>query len=455
MKIITSNEKKYQFSSSKFIFIFPILSSFSFLIYWINGGIPFAVLGIIFLFLPILVFEINTGFYVYYFLLPNIALFKLDTSGFALLSLYLAIVFIRLLFHSKLKINLSYFILLIVYLLISLISYFIEQTDLSIMTQEIRLVLDMFIVFHILKINDYNLVPFFDKISNAFILGTILSVVTGLLFILLEGINLDNFRFVAINSDPNDFSLNLAFSISLILLKIYYGKGKSQDLYIIFILTIFGSLSLSRGFLISMSLNLVFFIFIFFCTAKIKALLKIIFLFIMGLFIFNFRDLLNNLYLNIISRFISEETKGGSGRITIWFDFLDEITSNLKGLLIGLGKPLYIQEFDRQAVQHNLYLEIFTEKGIIGGLVVFCIYLSLFTELKLKLSVNKFTLISFIPLFTLAIGFMFLNALYSDIGIMKIFLGFFAIIVFSKRSITKISVNKTIPINLPLIENNR
>lgn len=434
MSSIVANAMNYKLEFGKKFFIYPILSSIFFLLYWVYGGLAFAIIGNIFLFIPLLIFDLNRNLYIYYLLLPNIALFKLDTNGFALISACLIFLFLRLLFHSGLKINIGYILLLISYLMISLISYYLEQTDLIIMNSEIRLVLDLFLVYSIAKINKSNMVTFFDKISESYIYGTILSSIIGLLYVILERIDLHMYRFEAINSDPNDFSLNLAFSVSLVLLRIYYKKGTIKDLIIIVMLTLFGLMSLSRGFLLSMSVNLVFFIYIFFSTSKITINKKILILLVISIVCFTFKNLISDTYQNIMDRITSQEASGGSGRILIWSAYLSEVFSNLKSFLIGVGKTrLYVGAIGENAVQHNLYLEIFTGKGIIGSFIVVGIYLSLFKAIKKSIGVYKNSLITFIPCFTLAIGFMFLNALNSDIGIMKIFLGFLATNVISKK----------------------
>lgn len=77
------------------------------------------------------------------------------------------------------------------------------------------------------------------------------------------------FRLENINSDPNYFSLCIAFAISVILIRIYTKSINESAILKLLALFILGFMTLSRGFLVAVSLNVIFLIYLFFFSNKI------------------------------------------------------------------------------------------------------------------------------------------------------------------------------------------
>jgi O-Antigen ligase len=414
----------YNYWSS--LFIWPILSTICFILYWELNINFFSYIGLLIYFIPIFFYDIHRCLMIYYFLLSNISMFKINHNSLALSSVFLIILFVKVLLNKKTKINLILLILLILYFIASILSYLLAQNDLTILSQEVRVVIDIFIAMSVIIIFNHNLKTFFNSISTAFILGCLLTSISGVIYAILQGNSFFNgYRLEAINSDPNYFSLCLAFSISLLLLKVYQRGSTNFDLILIVCFTIFGLMSLSRGFLISMAVNVLFFVYIF--AKRLNTIKKFFIIFILIMVIFITYDFLYKLYINFENRFISEETSEGSGRLEIWKMYIDETFSSIKNLLFGIGVPdLTYYKSGTIAVQHNLYLELLTGKGIIGATVVILIYIEIFRTIKKYVGIKGSSFIAFVPIFTLATGFMFLNGWFSDLGIMTFFLGFLA-----------------------------
>ena len=189
-----------------------------------------------------------------------------------------------------------------------------------------------------------------------------------------------------------------------------------------FALLFLGLLSYSRGFIIAMIPNIIA---IMILRNRIRLKYYIQFTLIIGvLFILNF-DYISNLWNELLLRFTLEEYKGGSGRVEIWIYYIRYYIGNFKNIVIGIGKPTLIVPGWGEKVQHNIYLELLTGKGILGTAIILSIYGLLFKQIKKNFSIKKIDLFSYLPLITVGIAFLFLNGLVSDIGIMSIALSFY------------------------------
>lgn len=413
------------------IYVWPFISTIFFVLYWLYQINYFSYIGLLIYFVPLFFYNIFDCLKIYYFLLPNISLFKLSEQSIALSSVFLLIIFVKVVSDKKFGINLLTIILLIFYFLLSFLTYLFAGNDLLILKQEVRVVIDILVVFCIVNIYKDSLYSLFENISKAFIIGCFLTGFTSIFYILQNDVGLSGYRLKSINSDPNYFSLCMAFCISLILLKVYKYKSTSFDISLIIMLSIFGLMSLSRGYLLAMIINFIIFIYLFIFSAKFTALQKIMISLLLIIVVFVSKDFINSLYMNFLDRTLSEETSEGSGRLDIWKTYLYLTFLSIQNLLFGIGipNPNFFPS-NHFSVQHNIFLELFTGKGLVGTIVVVSIYSYLFIRIKQNIGNGKTKFFGLIPIFTLFIGFMFLNGLISDIGIMTIFLGFLAANVF-------------------------
>lgn len=149
-------------------------------------------------------------------------------------------------------------------------------------------------------------------------------------------------------------------------------------------------------------------------------------------FVIIFKEFIFNIIENFSERIFSEETSGGSGRTKIWNMYIKLTFFNIKNMLFGLGLANY--EILQGFVQHNLYIEAISSKGLIGLAIYMYIYTYIYIDIYKYFKIIKTHIISTIPMMTICIGFMFLNGLHSDIGIMTIFLALFSINAFNYRA---------------------
>lgn len=210
------NDKKNLINMKFNIYIYPIISTILFTLYWGLGIKIFSYLGLIIYLIPVIFFNIEKSIIIYYFILPNISLFKMSENSLALSSIFIIAVFIKMILANKFKIDIKVFLLLILYLISSTITYLFAKNNLSILITEIRVIIDILVVMSTIFIFKEQIEELYIKISNSFIYGTILATTSGIIYPILNGISINGYRLEAINSDPNYFSLCIAFCISLI-----------------------------------------------------------------------------------------------------------------------------------------------------------------------------------------------------------------------------------------------
>lgn len=197
-----------------------------------------------------------------------------------------------------------------------------------------------------------------------------------------------------------------------------------MDLILIFVFIIAGLMSLSRGFLVAMIVNTLIIVYLLLTTSKIGIKNKVFILVFIIFITCIISDSLNMIISNLFERLTSEEYSGGSGRVEIWIEYIYMWIENLQNLFFGVGETT--KTMVNGHVQHNIFLEAITSKGIVGASIIVSIYTYLYIFIKNKMNIKKIKLISYIPILTLGLGFLFLNGLLSDIGIMTIFLGIYA-----------------------------
>lgn len=418
------NNKKSLKKIKSNIYIYPILSTILFTLYWSLDSKIFSYLGLIVYLIPLMFLDIQKLIVIYYFLLPNISLFKMSENSLALSSIFMIIIFIKMIITKKFKIDIKAYLLLTLYLISSTITYLLAENNLIILASEIRIIIDILVVISIIYVFENQIDDLYDIISKAFIYGCTLVIISGMAYPILKGINLIGYRLEGINSDPNYFSLCLAFAISLLILKIYIKKSSMLDFILIFIFVIGGLMSLSRGFMVAMSINTLIILYLILLTSKISIKNKIIIFITIISISCMMSDSLSLLISNLIQRLTSEEYSGGSGRIDIWKEYIHMFLLNLKNLFFGVGETT--NSMVNGHVQHNIFIEAISSKGIIGATIIANIYIYIYILVQNKINVSRVKLVAFIPIFTLCLGFLFLNGLLSDIGIMMIFLGIYA-----------------------------
>ena len=174
----------------------------------------------------------------------------------------------------------------------------------------------------------------------------------------------ESMRFTGLNYDPNYYAIGVIIAVFLCLCLFFNKEGNRLLLgSLITSLVVFGFISYSKMFLLSISLLAV--IFLYYRIKSPKRFLIVLSCAILIAIVFYwwadktgyFRIMQDRLFGGDIS----------TGRIDIWKDYLDYIWNSPATLLFGdgLGSPNYMS-----MGAHNAYIELIFFLGIIGGIVM-------------------------------------------------------------------------------------
>lgn len=186
------------------------------------------------------------------------------------------------------------------------------------------------------------------------------------------------YRLTGVDIDPNFFSLQVLMSISLLVpLKIDNKKMKTIS---IFILIIFGILTISKMFILILLLVVAMFVFVkrnyiknAFFNTKLKHIIVLSFVIIIITYSF---PKIYNMYFSRLEE-VDDMNALTSGRSEIWNNYTDKIMSDNKILLIGNGLSTnYLYGFSA----HNGYLAGLYQIGVIGFIIFVLFYVVLVTN---------------------------------------------------------------------------
>lgn len=212
-------------------------------------------------------------------------------------------------------------------------------------------------------------------------------------------------RFSGLDIDPNYYAIQILIGLSCLVMLILAREAKLVDYVLVLLLIIFGLLSLSKMFLLSLSLLLVFLLAQLVKT-DLSQLFKVLFL-LTGLLLVGFVYAKDYFYEAFIFRFLNQGTGVSSlttGRSTIWLHYLYGITNDIKLMVFGNGVT---GEYLNGEISHNMYLIAWYYLGIVGIFIVLQLLFQMNTLLRSNL--NRQTSVSFfhyssIPLLLLLIA---------------------------------------------------
>ena len=311
------------------------------------------------------------------FLLPFSNLFRLP-DGKSLLFILIMIIDIWFFCRRKMKINTGMLIIfgLLVYLLFRMGGEYIDY--LAIISGIIFLYFAVDILTPSISV----------KISKMFVISVLLSSAFGWLFQNASQItrylrNTDNdmhmngvvdFRFQALFSDPNYFSVCVIIAICFLFLMYSSGEIKALRFYAGAIaLFAFGIMTLSKTFFIVLVICIIAYLLMMFSKKSLYACLGFCVLIGVVLILFNSGKI--EALQSIKDRFESAENLNEltTGRSDLWKIYLDKTLETSSSFLFGYGfeAPLLYNKGS-----HNLFLEIFYYTGSLGliGLVGFIIW---------------------------------------------------------------------------------
>lgn len=190
-------------------------------------------------------------------------------------------------------------------------------------------------------------------------------------------------RFSGLDIDPNYYAIQVLIGLSCLVMIIMARKGKAIDYVLGMALIVFGLLSLSKMFLLSLGL-LLSFVFLFLFKNDLKQLGKILVL-LTALFFIGWVYAKDYFYEAFLFRFLSQGTDASSlttGRSTIWFHYLYGITENTKWMMFGNGVT---GEYLNDEISHNMYLIAWYYLGLVGILIALQLFFQMNTVLRSNL----------------------------------------------------------------------
>lgn len=260
----------------------------------------------------------------------------------------------------------------------------------------------------------------YSIIAKCFVYGSFVCCLFGLFYKVSNGMSIfyvDRFgRFSSLSGDPNYFSAILVFSIALIFYLLYFGQIKFVLAFPVFVVLLYSSLSsLSRGSLLSLGL-ICFFGFISFLLSKqVKFIYKIVF--VVSLI---FACLALVRYTNIVNMFLnrleSVSFETGNGRLDIWEWYFKRILNSGSKLMFGFGSAhIAVENGLIKYIEHNTYLQILYEIGLVGSIFYVLSFLRFVKESKTKNSFNwNHIIVKATPLLGVLAPYLFISQMYGE-----------------------------------------
>ncbi|MBE7047858.1 MAG: hypothetical protein E7393_00590 [Ruminococcaceae bacterium] len=179
-------------------------------------------------------------------------------------------------------------------------------------------------------------------------------------------------RFAGLQGNPNYYTMDIIVVLAVLITIMTYRETRRTHILCVVVLSIFGLMSISKSFLISLVLLLVFWLFLSIRQGGTKLTNFILVACIGSALVYFYAYDSINLYMQ---RFAVDSGSSLSdmttGRTDIWKDYMNTIWHDPKILLFGNGLKSLIYT-GRGA--HNTYIEAFFSLGIVG-VSLFCIIL--------------------------------------------------------------------------------
>ena len=205
-------------------------------------------------------------------------------------------------------------------------------------------------------------------------------------------------RFTGLDMDPNYFSIQVLIAIACLCIITFSNKvtltshEKNFSYFFMITLSAMGIMTLSKMFLISFGLLIGIVLILLLKENFKKGIYYIVSISsVLSLTTYIFYDYL---YQAFFFRFFSAGNTASSitsGRSDIWLSYYNEITGNPQILFLGNGIS---SEFFDGRISHNMYLIAWYYLGIVGIILFFVLFLSLYMQLKYNLKLKS----SFSPL---------------------------------------------------------
>lgn len=347
-----------------------------------------------------IVSKTDNAYYHLFFLLPFTVIFKLTPEGTSVFA-YLMIVTAVILMLRRKRVHATPIALIALFSVYAMIGMKSNYTTVG------KMIAGLFLLYvFVASVSPEN----FKNHILAYSLGLLGSSIIGTMkeswenvaiyftdmdYVLVNGLR--TLRFTGLNYDPNYYSIGIIIAIFLCM-RLFFQKEGNRVLLGILIasLIVFGFISYSKMYLLTILLLAVFFVF-----DRIKSPKRIVTTFL-GAFLvvaLLYQWATSYGYMEIILERLSGDDIS-TGRFDIWKGYLDYFGNSPMTVLLGdgLGAPYYLPQ-----EPHNAYIDLIFFLGIVGG-ILFLWTISQLVRINVYVKRRKFIDIALTLLFLIMIG---------------------------------------------------
>lgn len=434
------SNNNYIIKFKSYTFIVCVISTALFMLFWQNGDMfyewttgkkIYMILGAACILMQFFVLPCKKAFIAFFLYLPNIQMFKFSQGGNTVLSIGLLIIGIKYFLRYE---NLKFPLSIAIYLTSTFIFLFVSDNIRGI-TSDFRFALDIFLFISFLdaeKSEKGSIKNLTQAITDSYIKGCILMVASAVIYPIIYG--KQYMRFVSIANDANYFAVIL--NIAIIICAFYIAIFEHNELLClvsIFLFAIVGLLSLSRTFFLILIVESIFVAYLLHRHSPQKArryMKYLVLLLVILLLIFS--DKIFTIVENILLRFANPINAGGGGRYELWAWYIKKTFESTSTILFGLGDVMvFLKSGLIDSVQHSIFVELFSTKGLLGTVFYVGYFISAITVLKKLCGPSIVSIISLIPVLVVLAGYATLNAMHSDYFVFQLLIAVVCGIMYS------------------------
>lgn len=176
-------------------------------------------------------------------------------------------------------------------------------------------------------------------------------------------------RFSGLQGNPNYYTIDIILALAAIIVMMYNGKHRPINTVFLVLLPVFGLMSLSKSFLITLVLLIVCW-FVLSIRRGIGGMARFVFIAVVGIAIAYYMayDFINASLLRFMGDSSSSLEQVTTGRSDIWMDYVEALLEDFKMLFCGNGLNAILETAGKGA--HNTYLESLFSLGIFGTTIL-------------------------------------------------------------------------------------
>jgi len=176
-------------------------------------------------------------------------------------------------------------------------------------------------------------------------------------------------RFSGLQGNPNYYTIDIILALSAIIVTMYNRKHRPINTVFLVLLPVFGLMSLSKSFLITLVLLIACW-FVLSIRQGVGGMTRFVFIAVVGMAIAYYMayDSINASLLRFMGDDTSSLEQVTTGRSDIWMDYVEALLGDFKMLFCGNGLNTVLETAGKGA--HNTYLESLFSLGIFGSTIL-------------------------------------------------------------------------------------